>query len=379
MCKFALFTACFTARYHSRCYADTLLARVYHQEEDMALPTQQQHQHFSQEPSSCSWTENSCTTNKRHSSVTPPQEVGVATRTGRDERRSPIYHQHRPDSPITPQYHHYHHLAATTTPTFAGTSFASAPNVGGSGGGPLSFPAPEFSAALKVVEADGSFTLISQATGRRWSTVNSTRDCQFGEVLRAVESTEEVDVEPSAYFAIKVFLGSAFFFVEGCARFFFIRCFSVCELRMTRVTVCREVHQDRIGRSQESQLKFALLLIHPCYPFHGALWMDMCALVVQELRLNKLREMQGRTHEDPLREVATLQYLAASEGHPNVLAYTEVGRRTVSFTTILSLVQASEVIIADTSKLYHVVLHRTISLFSVTKASSSVSALPAHS
>lgn len=43
----------------------------------------------------------------------------------------------------------------------------------------------------------------------------------------------------------------------------------------------------------------------------------------QELSLDRLREMQGRTHEDPLREVAALQYLSA---HPNVLTCTEVSQ-----------------------------------------------------
>lgn len=39
--------------------------------------------------------------------------------------------------------------------------------------------------------------------------------------------------------------------------------------------------------------------------------------------MERLREMEGRTHEDPLREVAALQYLSR-EGHPNILACTEV-------------------------------------------------------
>lgn len=39
--------------------------------------------------------------------------------------------------------------------------------------------------------------------------------------------------------------------------------------------------------------------------------------------MEKLREMEGRTHEDPLREVAALQYLSR-EGHPNILTCTEV-------------------------------------------------------
>ena len=49
----------------------------------------------------------------------------------------------------------------------------------------------------------------------------------------------------------------------------------------------------------------------------------LCSRIFQELSLDKLREMQGQTHEDPLREVAALQYLS-SEGHPNVLTCTEV-------------------------------------------------------
>lgn len=49
----------------------------------------------------------------------------------------------------------------------------------------------------------------------------------------------------------------------------------------------------------------------------------MCARIRQELSLDRLRAMQGRTYEDPLREVAALQYLAE---HPNVLTCTEVGQ-----------------------------------------------------
>lgn len=113
--------------------------------------------------------------------------------------------------------------------------------------GPLNFPAPKFSAAVKVVLDGASFTLASQATGRRWMVVSPSRKCQFGEVLRAVEITEEAETEPFASFAIK------------------------------------------------------------------------------ELSLEKLQGMEGRTHENPLREVAALQYLS-SNGHPNVLACTEALR-----------------------------------------------------
>lgn len=58
--------------------------------------------------------------------------------------------------------------------------------------------------------------------------------------------------------------------------------------------------------------------------------MYVFALVTQELSRKKLRKMRGRTHEDPLKEVAALQYLAG-EGHPNVLSCTEVRRRMIYF------------------------------------------------
>lgn len=48
--------------------------------------------------------------------------------------------------------------------------------------------------------------------------------------------------------------------------------------------------------------------------------------------------MEGRTHEDPLREVAALQYLSG-KGHPNVLTCTEVRKLikcTVCFYTLFS-------------------------------------------
>lgn len=95
--------------------------------------------------------------------------------------------------------------AARPTPnhTFTGTDAAPAPADGG-GADPLSLPAPEFSAAVKVLQQGASFILASQTTGRRWRTISSSRECQFGEVLRAVELTEGAASEPSAYFAIKV-------------------------------------------------------------------------------------------------------------------------------------------------------------------------------
>ncbi len=65
-----------------------------------------------------------------------------------------------------------------------------------------------------------------------------------------------------------------------------------------------------------TELYFPLSLFHCYRPF-------ALARILQELSLDKLRAMEGRTHEDPLREVAALQYLS-SEGHPNVLTCTEV-------------------------------------------------------
>lgn len=53
--------------------------------------------------------------------------------------------------------------------------------------------------------------------------------------------------------------------------------------------------------------------------------MYVFARLVQVLSRKKMRKMRGRTHEDPLKEVAALQYLAGEE-HPNVLTHTEVRR-----------------------------------------------------
>lgn len=173
------------------------LAGVYH-EHKTTLPTLQQHQFRS-----CSWPKN-ISTNKRHSSVPPQQDVGATTRTGPDEQQSPLHHHHlQPEYPARATPTSQHHLAAIMTPRLAGTALLThtPSDVGSSGGGPRGFPTPNFSAAVKVVETDGSFTLVSQTTGRRWRSVNSSRQCQFGEVLRAVELA---DAGPSAYFAIKV-------------------------------------------------------------------------------------------------------------------------------------------------------------------------------
>lgn len=44
----------------------------------------------------------------------------------------------------------------------------------------------------------------------------------------------------------------------------------------------------------------------------------------QEMKLAKIREIRGRSSEEPLKEVSVLQHLAESGMHPNVLSCTEV-------------------------------------------------------
>lgn len=88
------------------------------------------------------------------------------------------------------------------------------------------------------------------------------------------------------------------------------------------------------GRSTVSPHRDAEKSTHPadsslspntCPPFPRCrVCVYMCARVrLQEMSMGKLREMEGRTHEDPLREVAALQYLSR-DGHPNILTCTEV-------------------------------------------------------
>lgn len=43
----------------------------------------------------------------------------------------------------------------------------------------------------------------------------------------------------------------------------------------------------------------------------------------QEMSIARMRDIQGRSHEDPLQETSALQYLS-SEAHPNVLQCVEV-------------------------------------------------------
>lgn len=137
----------------------------------MALPAQQQH---SRQLLLTSWREDN-TKIKRHSSAPPPK-------------------------------------TRTTTTSAPASSTATAASSSAESYDQLNFPMPTFSKALKVIENE-SYTLRSQGTGRRWRAVTSSRECQFGEVLRAVEVTdEEAAASSPAYFAIKVI----FFFLLLC-------------------------------------------------------------------------------------------------------------------------------------------------------------------
>ncbi|CAM9900645.1 unnamed protein product, partial [Scytosiphon promiscuus] len=159
------------------------------------------------------------------------------------------------------------HQDLATTPKTTVTDTTSPTTADNRGSGPLKFPTPIFSPALRVIEG-GNFTLVSKKTGRRWRAINSTRECQFGHVVRAVEVVDGATAPPT-YFAIK------------------------------------------------------------------------------ELRLDRLRRMQGRTHEDPLREVAALQYLAE---HPNVLSCTEALADEVSIYIVTPFYSGGEIFDALTNR-----------------------------
>ncbi|CAM9555959.1 unnamed protein product [Scytosiphon promiscuus] len=200
----------------------------------MALPAHQQRpQHQKQqqdsgEPSSS--LRESKARHKRHSSAPPPRRRTTSTSsvsTTASASSSPDRDQQEPENRTAPRRQESPVTMKTPAPEIGSPALTD-----GDGHGPLKFPMATFSPALAGIE-DGSFTLVSKKTGRRWRAINSTRECQFGEVMRAMELTGEASAPPA---------------------------------------------------------------------------------------LDRLREMQGRTHEDPLREVAALQYLAE---HPNVLTCTE--------------------------------------------------------
>lgn len=176
----------------------------------LSVHNPQQEEHNQELPSS--WRKKN-SIKKRHSSAPPQQRVTASTAVLPDAQRSLFHHLVHPDH----RHHHEHHehhehptvpqqsgSKAITTPVAVATTPTPTGGDSSSSGGPLSFPKPRFSAALKVVE-DAGFTLVSRATGRRWMAVNSSRKCQFGEVLRAVELTEDATA-PLRYVAIKVIL-----------------------------------------------------------------------------------------------------------------------------------------------------------------------------
>lgn len=169
----------------------------------MAFPTCQKQQEKPGEELLGSWrTCSKINTNTRHMSA-PPQCQALRAATGRQPW---IFHQRRRHGgrPATPRHRDPAAHPAACAPPSTGTAAATTPaRADGGAEGPLSFPGPKFSAAVKVVQG-ASFILASQTTGRRWMVVSSSRKCQFGEVLRAVELIEGAATEPSLYFAIKV-------------------------------------------------------------------------------------------------------------------------------------------------------------------------------
>eukprot|EP00752_Nemacystus_decipiens_P011255 g10003.t1 len=212
------------------------------QQQQQQQQQQEQQQHGEEIPASRS----SCRkmdTNTRHSSAPPQQRHRALLAKAARHPWIFLHQRRRHGRPAAPR----HRDSVASSPAAGGAPLAGAPAAdSGRADGPLSFPAPKFSAAVRVaVVQGGSFILTSRPTGRRWMVLGSCRKCQFGEVLRAVELKEGAGATgPSEYFAIK------------------------------------------------------------------------------ELSLEKLRGMEGRTHENPLKEVAALQYLSG-QGHPNVLTCTE--------------------------------------------------------
>lgn len=109
---------------------------------------------------------------------------------------------------------------------------------GSCGSAPLSFPPPTFGAGRIISQAGGArdhsdsagYILVSEGTGRRWLAIDSIRECQFGEVVRAVELFKNAFGQwvhaagPPAYVAIKVCkqVYGGFSLVEGRCDLFFL-------------------------------------------------------------------------------------------------------------------------------------------------------------
>ena len=139
----------------------------------------------------------------RRTSSAPSQEQHTARITAMPAaRQSPVFLQHRrhklPSTvPKTKQN-------AALRPATLATGKSTVSTTADGCDAPLNFPVPKFSSAAKVASDGEGFILVSQTTGRRWVAFSSTRKCQFGEVLRAVELTEEMTDDPPMCFAIKV-------------------------------------------------------------------------------------------------------------------------------------------------------------------------------
>lgn len=134
----------------------------------MLLSTNQEHDTVPYGGSSCGSSTkrfrrtSSCPTSTTSTSSTQPQH-------GRN-----IAHDQFSDTASNP----HGAMTQATTPHVAPSAAAAA----------LSFPQAKFAAGRRIVDKSGAFyTLVSQATGRCWRAIDSVRECQFGEVLRAVE------------------------------------------------------------------------------------------------------------------------------------------------------------------------------------------------
>lgn len=173
-----------------------------HNRRNMSLQQHPQlhHGHEKSRKRSSSWRESNI--KNRLYNLGPPSQrrtttSSTATTTASVASSSPGWYHRQAEQPTAFQHQD---LAATRKTSVTGTT--SEDSVDGCGGGPLKFPMATFSPALRVIEGR-SFTLVSKKTGRRWRAINSTRECQFGQVVRAVELMDEATVPP-AYFAIKV-------------------------------------------------------------------------------------------------------------------------------------------------------------------------------
>ncbi|CAM9223909.1 unnamed protein product [Sphacelaria rigidula] len=63
---------------------------------------------------------------------------------------------------------------------------------------------------------------------------------------------------------------------------------------------------------------------------------------VKEMKLNKIREIQGRSNEEPLKEVSVMQHLTRSGIHPNIISCTEVLHDSSSIYVVMPFCEGGE-------------------------------------